>query len=93
MDKLIDALIKDPSRVKPKFIETPNMDKIVSVIMRLAMENSVLRDRMARQENLLISHGLLSEEDFENYTPSKETTILSQAESYELIGAIINDLK
>ena len=93
MDELVDALIKDPSRVKPEFIKTPNMDKIISVIMRLAMENSVLRDRMERQERLLIARGLLSEEDFETYTPSKETAALSQAESFKLISAIINDLK
>lgn len=93
MDKFIDALIKDPSRVKPAFIETPNMDKIVSVIMRLAMENSVLRDRMARQEDLLISRGVLSAEDFESYAPSKEAAVVSQGESFDLIRAIINDLE
>ena len=79
--------------MKPEFIKTPNMDKIISVIMRLAMENSVLRDRMERQEGLLIARGLLSEEDFETYTPSKETAALSQAENFKLISAIINDLK
>ena len=93
MDELVDALIKDPSRVKPEFIQNPNMDKIISVLMRLAMENSVLRDRIDRQEKLLIARGLLSEVEFEEYAPSKETAVLSQAESFKLISAIINDLK
>ena len=93
MDEIVDALIKDPSRVKPEFIQTPNMDKMVSVLMRLAMENSVLRDRIERQERLLISHELLSEAEFEEYTPSQEVAALSQAESFKLISAIINDLK
>lgn len=93
MGELVDALIKDPSRVKPEFIQKPEMDKIVSVLMRLAMENSVLRDRIERQERILISRGLVSEDDFENYTPSKKVAALSQTESFKLISAIVNDLK
>lgn len=93
MDKLIDRLLKDPSRVKPDFIATPNMDKIISVLMRLAMENSVLRDRLARQEELLISQGVLSKSDFENFVPNKHFSERSQAESFELIRSIVKDLE
>ena len=93
MDKFVDALIKDPARVKPDFIPVPNMDKVVSVLMRLAMENSVLRDRLARQEDLLISSGVLSESDFENFMPSQQFAAQSQAESFELIRSIVKDLE
>ena len=92
MDKFVDALIKDPARVKPDFIPVPNMDKVVSVLMRLAMENSVLRDRLARQEDLLISSGVLSESDFENFMPSQQFAAQSQTESFELIRSIVKDL-
>ena len=93
MDKFVDALIKDPARVKPDFITMPNMDKVVSVLMRLAMENSVLRDRLARQEDLLISSGVLSESDFENFMPSQQFAAQSQVESFELIRSIVKDLE
>ena len=93
MEKIIDALIKDPSRVKPNFIETPNMDNFVSVVMRLAMENSVLRDRIARQEALLVARGVLSATDLENYIPNEKAVGQSQAESFELIRAIVKDLE
>ena len=93
MDKHIDALIKDPSRVKPDFIDTPNMDKVVSALMRLAMENSVLRDRLARQESLLISSGVVSENDLKNFVPSKALTQQSQADSFELIRSLAKDLE
>lgn len=92
-DKRVDSLIKDPARVKPNFIANPNMDKLVSVVMRLAMENSVLRDRIIRQEKLLLQKGVLSEEDLEGFEPDKETAMESQAESFELIRAITNDLE
>ena len=92
-EKRVDFLIKDPARVKPDFIANPNIDKLISVVMRLAMENSVLRDRIVRQEDLLIRKGVLTVEDIEEYEPEKEIILASQAESYDLIRAIINDLE
>ena len=92
-EKRVDFLIKDPARVKSDFIENPNIDKLISVVMRLAMENSVLRDRIVRQEDLLIRKGVLTVEDIEEYEPEKEIISASQAESYDLIRAIINDLE
>ena len=92
-DKRVDALIKDSSRVKPDFIANPNMDKLISVVLRLAMENTVLRDRIVRQEKLLVSKGVLSVEDIEAYEPDEETAMESQMESFDLIRAITNDLE
>ena len=92
-EKRVDFLIKDPARVKPDFIANPNIDKLISVVMRLAMENSVLRDRIVRQEDLLIRKGVLTVEDIAEYEPEKEIISASQAESYDLIRAIINDLE
>ena len=92
-EKRVDFLIKDPARVKPDFIANPNIDKLISVVMRLAMENSVLRDRIVRQEDLLIRKGVLTVKDIEEYEPEKEIISASQAESYDLIRAIINDLE
>lgn len=89
---LIDALIKDPNRVKPEFVKQPDMDKLIAVVLRLAMENTVLRDRLVRQENLLKAHNILSEEDYENYEPDATTLKTSQAESFDLIRAIAKDL-
>jgi len=57
------------------------------------MENTVLRDRIVRQEKLLIEKGVLSLDDIEEYEPDNETSRMSQAESFDLIRAIINDLE
>ena len=92
-DNRVDELIKDPSRVKPNFIAEPNMDKLISVVMRLAMENSVLRDRIVRQEKLLISNGVLQASDFDDFKPDEKTSLEAQAENFELIRAIMNDLE
>jgi|GEM_PF-2474997 len=91
-ERRVDELIKDPSRVKPEFITNPNMDKLIAVVLRLAMENSVLTDRLVRQEALLIKNNILSADDYETYVPSKEVVGQSQAQSFDLIRAIAKDL-
>lgn len=91
-ENLVDALIKDPARLKPEFIANPDMDKLVAVVLRLAMENGVLRDRLARQENLLKAADVLSKEDYENYIPDEVTVRQSQVENFDLIRAIAKDL-
>ncbi len=91
-ENIIDALIKDPSRVKPEFMTNPNMDKLLAAVLRLAMENGVLRDRIARQEQLLKFRNILSDEDYESYVPDADTVKRSQADSFNLIRAIAKDL-
>jgi len=88
----VDALIKDPARLKPEFVANPNMDKLVAVVLRLAMENGVLRDRIARQENLLKTANVLSTEDYDNYEADEEALRQSQTENFDLIRAIAKDL-
>ena len=88
----VDSLIKDPKRVKPEFISSPNIDKLVSVVLRLAMENGVLRDRIERQEQLLKSKKLISVDDFKTYEPDAETVKRSQTDNFNLIRARAKDL-
>ena len=91
-ENIIDDLIKDPSRVKPEFMANPNMDKLLAAVLRLAMENGVLRDRIARQEQLLKSKNILSDHDYETYEPDSDTIKHSQTESFNLIRAIAKDI-
>lgn len=91
-EKLVDALIKDSSRTKPEFISNPSMDKLVAVVLRLAMENGVLRDRIARQEQLLIKNNVLSVEDYQTYVVDEKTSKQSQTDNFDLIRAIAKDL-
>ena len=91
-ENLIDVLIKDPARMKPEFMTNPNMDKLLAAVLRLAMENGVLRDRIARQEQLLKSKNILSNQDYETYEPDSETVKHSQSENFNLIRALAKDL-
>jgi hypothetical protein len=65
---------------------------VVAVVMRLAMEICVLRDRLRTHEQLLSRQDLLSPEEIESYTPSKDESAARQEARRRLIESIINDL-
>lgn len=77
---------------RPAQLEGLSPDQVVAVVMRLAMEVSVLRDRLRTHEQLLAEQRLLSSEDIEKYTPSKDEAVARQQARNELIESIFNDL-
>ena len=77
---------------RPPQLDELTPDQVVAVLMRLAMEISVLRDRLRTHEQLLSRHDVLSSEDVESYTPSKDESAARQEASTRLIESIINDL-
>ena len=68
---------------RPYFFDDPNVDKLVSMIMGLAGETSVLMDRVDTIERLLEEKGLLRLSEIENYAPSANT-IEARAERREV---------
>ena len=86
----------DPNRPyklpRPRQIGDLSADQLVAVIWRLAMEICVLRDRLGTHEALLAGQDVLSREDIEAYTPSKDESSARLKARNELIENIINDL-
>ncbi len=54
---------------RPYFFDDPNVDKVVSMVMGLAGEVAVARDRLDTIERLLESKGLLKRAEIEAYEP------------------------
>ena len=77
---------------RPNQIRTLAPDQLITVIWRLAMEISVLRDRLGAHEGVLIEKSLLSSGDIEAYTPSQEEAAARRDSRTELIESIVNDL-
>jgi len=77
---------------RPNQIEGLTPDQVVAVVWRLAMEISVLRDRLHSHELLLEQHGLLSPEAVDDYRPSPDQAARRQSERTTLIEKIISDL-
>ena len=69
MDRVLKRKAKGE---RPYFFEDPNVDKLVSMIMGLAGETSVLMDRVDTIEQLLEKKGLLKISEIEGYEPSTQ---------------------
>lgn len=77
---------------RPHQLENLTPDQVVAVVMRLAMEICVLRDRLTTHEQLIAEKGLWSREEIEGFAPSVGEVAARQKARIELIESIINDL-
>lgn len=57
---------------RPYFFDDPAVDKVVSMVMGLAGETAVMRDRIDTIERLLATKGLLKRREIEQFTPAAE---------------------
>jgi hypothetical protein len=57
---------------RPAYFADPAIDRILSIVMALAGEVSVLRERMDTIERLLDANGSLRRKDIETYEPDRD---------------------
>ncbi|MBC1236139.1 hypothetical protein VF14_02715 [Nostoc linckia z18] len=63
---------------RPVYLENPQIDKLLAMVMALTGEVSVLRDRLDTIERLLEAKGILSTSEIEGYQP--EAKVINQRE-------------
>lgn len=73
-------------------IEAASLAQLVAVATRLAMEVTVLRDRLATHEALLAKHGLLDAAAIDAYRPEPAEQAARDAATRRLIEALAGDL-
>ena len=56
----------------PHFFPDPNIDRLLSMMMEMASEVSVMRDRLDTHERLAASKGLYTEDDIEAFRPNED---------------------
>lgn len=56
---------------RPSYFDDPSIDQVLSIVMALVGEVSVLRERNNTLERLIEKHGLLKRADIESYVPDK----------------------
>ncbi|WP_138497236.1 hypothetical protein [Nostoc sp. PA-18-2419] len=64
----------------PVYLENPQIDKLLAIVMALTGEVSVLRDRLDTIERLLEVKGILSITEIEGYQPDAE--VINQREKW-----------
>lgn len=77
---------------RPVQVDELSPDKTIAVVLRLAMELSVIRDRLTMFEDLLAEKGVVSVADVDAYQPSTATTGNLATARKQLIQKILADL-
>jgi len=71
------------------FFPDPNVDRVLGVVLELAAEVYVLRERLQAVERLLDQNGALSREDIDRAMPSPAERARQLAERDALIARIL----
>jgi hypothetical protein len=72
----IDWIARAGTRAKgkrPAYLDTPADDRMLSILMAVVSEVSVLRERIDTIERLLDAKGTISRADIEHYSPDLDT--------------------
>lgn len=73
-------------------LSAADLSQLVAVALRLAMEVSALRERLATHEALLAKHGLLDAAAVDAYAPDGAESAARAAAARALIEALAGDL-
>ncbi|MBV9601986.1 MAG: hypothetical protein JOZ87_34720 [Chloroflexi bacterium] len=71
------------------FFPDPNVDRVLGVVMELAAEVYVLRERLNTVERVLERGGALVRADLDSYQPTSEEHVRRLAERDALIARIL----
>ncbi len=78
---------------RPTYLSDPTSERILAMVMALAGEVSVMRDRMETIERLSERSGIFSSEDIENYVPSDEEKAARAARRAEYLRRILRTVQ
>ena len=88
---MTDGKAKLPRKAKgqrPFFFENPEVDTLLSMLMGLAGEVSVMRDRLDTVERVAAEKGLFTAADIEAYEPNAEVIRERSDRRQEYLGEI-----
>ena len=74
---------------RPTFFADPNVDKVIAMVMGLAGEVAVLRDRVDTLERLLEKAGVLKSGDIDAFQPSMEVGAARAAWRESFLGEVL----
>lgn len=78
---------------RPKYLGAESSDHLLSMIMVLAEELAVTRERADTLERLLEEQGTLSREKIEKFTPSQEVGLERQIKHSEFSSRLLRSLR
>ena len=77
---------------KDYFLDDPIVDKVMKVVMALAREAYVTRDRLALIEKKLDEKGVVYSADLDDYNPTDEEQVAINERRDEFVNSILEPL-
>ena len=77
---------------KDYFLDHPSIDKVMKVVMALAQETYVNRDRLALVEKILDDQGVLRREDLDRYEPNDDEQRAIEALRDDFVASILRPI-
>ena len=78
---------------RPLFLETPAQDDLLAIVVALAQELAVMRERADTVERLLVQKGILGPEDIEKYKPDQSIDLMREQWRQDYLGRIFRAVK
>jgi hypothetical protein len=78
---------------RPQYFDDPAVDRILSILMAVAGEVSVLRERLDTVERLLDANGTISRADIEAYEPDREAAYQRGLATKEYIARVMRGVQ
>ncbi len=88
---MTDSTVKFPRHTKgkrPQFFDSPEMDQMMTFIIELTTEVSVLSERLNTVEHLLDTRGTISREDIESFTPDEAIEMTRMASRKAIVQRV-----
>lgn len=80
-------------QVSPHFFDDPNTDRLLSMMMDMAAEISVLRERVDTHERLAEAKGAYTQADIEAYEPSDDVRAARDAWRNKFIDRLMKRME
>ena len=77
---------------KDVFLDHPTVDKVFRVVIALARETYILRDRLALVETLLDEKGVVTRSDFEAHKPDDAEREKMNAAAHAFVSSILDPI-
>lgn len=78
---------------RPSYLSTPAEEHLLSMVMVLAEELAVMRERADTLERLLDKYGVINRVEIENYKPGKETGQARQKQHLQFTSRLFRSLR
>jgi hypothetical protein len=78
---------------RPKYLGTPTEEHLLSMVMVLAEELAVMRERSDTLERLLEAQGVLAQSQIEDYVPNAQTGQVRQKKHLEFNARLLRSLR